>query len=237
MSDLPGPHGPHDKPLFLNPEKAKTATYVERPPDGSFIPVPASVEPEEPPINLDDLDHMEADPQPGAKPLKPRHREVARLAALGKRNKEIAEKLNYTPLRVGQIVATAAVQKEIDRYRNKLFEHDVMTRMKDLGQDAVNVLEELLRDPEVSASKKITAAQWLLEKLTGKAKQEVSVESNTLSAFMETLREMQQAGESLAPEPIDVTPETETSEIPAKPKTLALSSGESKFTTWVDSEL
>lgn len=212
MSDLPGPQ---DKPFFLDPAKAATAEYVE-------------VDPDKKP-DFEAVDFMEPDPVVGAKPLRPRHREVARLHAFGKTNNEIAKMLNYHHARVSQILNTSAVQAEIQRFRDRVFESDVITRMKELGPDAVNVIEELLRDPGVKAEKKISAAQWLIEKLTGKAKQEVNVESNTLAAFMEIAKEMQQRGETL--EPLDVTPKA------GETGTKLLSSGESKFKGWVDSEL
>lgn len=226
----PTPDG--GKPLFLTPE-AENAPYPESDPDA----VP----------DLAAYDAMEVLPAENA-PLKPRHREIARLHALGKTNNEICKKLGYTPAWISTLLASAALRAEVDRYRNRLYEQDVITAMKDLGADSVRVLEEIIRNPNEKSALRADQARWVLEKLTGKAKQEVTVESNTLAAFMDTLKQMQASGETL--DVIDVSPGREaastgagaasTGHQGATMKQVAApqdSSGAPKFTDWVDKEL
>ena len=178
-----------------------------------------------------------ADPAvPQGKPLKPRPREVARMLAMGKTQKEICEKLGYSQARVSILSRMPEVIAEVQRIQDLMLAEDITVRMKDLGHDAMDALEELLRDPNVKAKDKIDSARWLLEKLTGKAKQEVNVESNTVARFMELVQGMQRRGETLD-QPIDVTPASasdpgarEVSELPE------LHAG-SDLEKWVDDNL
>lgn len=219
-----------DKPKFLS-EDAGSASYPGESP--SRLPVNA---PQTPPDHdakptFEEADFTEPIPLPN-KPLKPRHKEVARLHAMGKTNNEICAAVNYTPAWVSILLSSAPIQAEVDRYRNKLYEQDVLSALKDLGPDAVRTIEEVIRDPSVKINIRADNAKWLIEKLTGKAKQEVNVESNTLASFMEMLRNMKNAGEKL--DVMDVTP-TEgeargAGDLPQPHKA-------SKFDSWAESEL
>lgn len=219
----PTPDG--GKPLFLTPE-AENSPYPETDPDA----VPDFT-------RYDDTEPLPLDDQP----LKPRHREIARLHAMGKTNNQICEKLGYSQSRVSILLGTPALRAEVDRYRNRLYEQDVITAIKDLGSDSVRVLEEIIRNPNEKSSLRADQARWVLEKLTGKAKQEVTVESNTLAAFMDTLRQMQAAGESL--DVIDVSPgapkvRAEQTGEPVKAIAAAQNTeGDPKFLDWLDREL
>lgn len=224
--DQPFPPAPGGRPIFLTPE-AENAPYIEA--DHDTVP------------DLTTYDAMESLPPDGSI-LKPRHREVARLHALGKTNNQICEKLGYTPSWISTLLSSQPVMAEVDRYRNRLYEQDVITAMKDLGSDSVRVIEEIIRNPAEKSSLRADQARWVLEKLTGKAKQEVNVESNTLVAFMDTLRQMQSSGESL--DVIDVSPSPkgegqEPREIAVKEisQRQASGPGDPKFLNWIDTDL
>lgn len=188
----PYPPAPNGRPLFLDAAKAESAPYVQE-----FDSVP----------NFRDRDIAEPTPTLH-RPLIPRHKEVARMYALGKTLRQIAEKLDYEPASVQNLIKTPRIQEEVDRYRNRLYEQDLVSHLKDLGNDSVRIIEEVIRNPAVKMRERTEAAKWVLEKLTGKAKQEVNVESSTLSSFMDLLKNMQSAGEPLE-RPIDVTPTQE----------------------------
>lgn len=200
---------PDAKPLFLSPEAVKGAAYVEAPPDPNAVPPTFDEEIPEGHANSSDDGEIPRD-------VRIRWLEVARLCALGKTNNYIAERLNYSPDHVGRILQKPIVRAEIYRYRSKLFDQDILTAMKDLGPDAIKVVNEMINSNGEKLKDRADTAKWLLEKLTGKAKQEVNHESNTLAAFMEMLRKMQESGTGLnaLPPPggasdsqtIDVTP-------------------------------
>lgn len=222
MSTLPeDPQNPNFRPKFLNAKEAKQSQYVGELPEEETQSL--IQEPEEPPSRPN-------------KPLTARAKEACRLIAMGWQKPDISKKLKYSESYLANATQYPRWRAEIARFQDRMFEQDVMTRLKDLGGPSVDVIEELLHDPAISALKKADKAQWVIEKLTGKAKQEHSVESNTLAAFTEIARQMLQSGEKL--DDIDVTPQTreviaasgQTVQIPAV-------STESKFTKWVDEEI
>lgn len=229
--DLPSPpkvEAPHAvgaaepgfKPKFLDPEAAASSEYIgeyDDPPDWAAI------------------DHEEAMPDPNAA-LHARHKAAARLRAMGKNYTEIAKTLGYSRVHMSILFSSPTMNAEVARYRNRLYEQDLVIRMKELGPDAMDTFEKFIRSDKEKLKDRVDAAKWLLEKLTGKAKQEVNVESNTLAAFMGVLKQMQEQGETL--ETIDVTPQ------PLDPaggntenKALTVLPSASKFTKWVDDNL
>lgn len=107
------------------------------------------------------------------RPLSHRQRELCRMAAHGKMNKEIAEKLNYTQARVSVLLSNSRIKDEIERYRDALFKQDEKTRIKELTPDALNVMEQILVDRNLDLKDKENAARWILEKATGKAAQQI----------------------------------------------------------------
>lgn len=208
------------RPAFLSPETAAKSEYIgeyDDPPDWSAV------------------DHEEAPPDPNAA-LHARHKAAARMRALGKSYTEIAKALGYSRVHMSILFSSPTMNAEVARYRNRLFERDLVDRMKELGPEAMDVVERFMRDDKTKLRERVDAAKWLLEKLTGKAKQEVNVESNTLTAFMGVLRQMQEQGETL--ETIDVTPQQLSSEgANSESKALTVLPSASKFKTWVDDNL
>lgn len=73
--------------------------------------------------------------------------------------------------------------------------------VKEMGVDAVLALDAILRDPATKDSLRAEIARWVLEKTTGRAKQEVEVGAQSLGYFIELLKEMRSSGQTL-----DVTP-------------------------------
>lgn len=226
------PTNPGQKPLFVNPQAAASAPYVGAPEDNQkptfddeLGAYPGALPEDRVPVP-ENISQIPRD-------VRTRWLEVARLNALGQTNNEICERLGYSVSRVSIILKFPVVQNEIHRYRNQLFEQDIVTAMKDMGPDGIRVINEMMNSSSEKLKDRVDTAKWLLEKLTGKPKQEVNVESNTLAMFMETLRQMQRTGESInAPaqrtgDVIDVTP-TEDEISPSQP---------SKWANWTKNNL
>lgn len=232
MTDKPefptSPPPPEGKPLFLQPQAAGAA-YVEAPPDPNDLP----------PLFDDEIPETVGTTEAGddiPRDVRVRWLEIARLHALGHTNNSICRKLGYSASRVSIILHKPLVRKEVFRYRNKLYEQDVLTAMKDLGPDAIRVMTEVLQSEDGKRSEKLDAAKWLLEKLTGKPKQEVNVESNTLASFMDMLRQMQQTGERLDQSPALAAPSQQTIDVtPKHPEPVEVKP--SKWASWVDENL
>lgn len=156
------------------------------------------------PVNLE-WDAMMLRPD---KPLSNRHREVARLFAHGKTNKFIARRLGYHPQRISQLLKEPKIVNEIARVRDKLFEVDMETRLKEISGDAMDVMEAILMDPTEPAHKKESAARWILEKTTGKPTQQVEHRGEvSVGVFLDRLDQVaNQKTATGASSPIDVTP-------------------------------
>ena len=181
MSELP----PVEKPAFLSKETAESIGYVT----GDERPV-------------FDAELRTENPEAPSLGLRARYLEIARLHALGFTNNEICSQLGYTAAWMSTVLRDPFIQSEVEKYRERLFDGDVQTRLKEAAIDGARLIHNIINDQKEKATTRLDAAKWANEKAFGKARQEVTVESGTLNSFMDMLREMRRRGES-----IDVTPE------------------------------
>lgn len=190
MSDDPGDPGP--------PSWGTVTTGMNAP--GTVIDITPTfdVELERAPASAGEA--SAEDPDAPSTGIRERWSAIARMHALGMRNSDIAERLGYTQSRISIVLNEPWIQKEIARYRSK-FESDVTERIKDAAIDGAHFVHTLINNGSAREQTRLDAAKWAIEKTTGKAKQEVSVESNTLTNFMQLMRDMQAQGE-LAPRPM-----------------------------------
>ena len=170
------------EPAFLNPEKAEELPYI----GDTTVPT------------FDSELELMGELKP-ARSIEERWRAVARLHALGQTNKDIGVKVGYSATNVGVILNNKWVQDEVLRFRES-FETDILTKVKEAALDGINRIHRIVLDEQEKTTTVLDASKWLIEKTTGKARQEVNVESNTLTNFMEVLRQMSNRGET-----IDVT--------------------------------
>ena len=192
---LPPPLKPGEKPLFCTPDKLS-----QEYPGVYRGPVEKPVFDEElPPAGTTDA--------PDAKTLA-RYRKIARLTAVGIAPQVIAQKLGYSASRIGEVLTLPVVQKEIADYRAQLLDEDIPALLKDVGADAVQAVRDFINDPLAKSKDRAETAKWLIEKLTGKARQEVDIDSSSLTGFMTILKQMSRGGEQLNPGNTlrDVTP-------------------------------
>lgn len=170
-------------------------------------------EPEAPTAGLADPVSPEAElPQPNpraGRPLSARHKEFARLVALGTKSSEIARILGIGGVQVSVLKRNPRIMVEVEKFQERMFEKDMGKRLRDMAPDAADVIEGILvsEDPNVKIGLKKETATWVLEKVTGRPKQEIDIQSSSLQNFIEMLQDAKIRGE-----PIDVTPE-----IPAGP--------------------
>lgn len=128
-----------------------------------------------------------------------RYREIARRHALGQTNNQICEALGYTAAWMSTVLRDPFIQAEIKQWRDRYIDEDAVAIMKRTSVNAALNLERTVLDARDKNS--YDASKFVLEKVTGKARQEVTVESGTLGNFMSMLKEMQRRKE-----PLDVTP-------------------------------
>lgn len=170
------------------------------------------------------------------KPLLQRHLELCRLAAHGKTNNEIAEKLGYTASRVSVLLGNTRIQAQINHYRDRLFQVDTKNRMKELAPDALNVIDGILTDESLSMKEKEKAAMWVIEKVDGKAAQQTDINvAGGIGFFLDKLDQMKAQGETINVQysPTEIPSESSLLE-PAKPDSELPTD---EFTQWLDKNI
>lgn len=181
-------------------------------------------EPQEEPQESTEAEHQGTIGKGPSAGFRERWRSIARYNALGFTNKRIGELLGYSPPGVSLALKHPWVQAEVEKFRAQFHDPAIMNALKSAGPDAIQQIHKTILDDTEKSELRSTNSRWVVEKLTGKAKQEVSLESNTLATFLDTLKQMQQSGESL--EEIDVTPQ--------KPEEAPAQLESSKFSRVVD---
>lgn len=78
--------------------------------------------------------------------------------------------------------------EEVRRLEDRFGDASMGSQIKEYGRDAIAVLGEILLNPREKSTVRLDAAKWFLEKISGKASQQIQVESQTLSHFMDLLR-------------------------------------------------
>lgn len=204
---------PGETPLFANPTASVPDTY------------PGIVE--QPTFDAELSTDAETTGQPTARTTA-RWRAVARLNAHGVGASIIAKRLKYSPAAVANLLANPWVQTEVQKFRES-WDLDPNQRIKDAAIDSIDRIHAMVLDEGTNAKLALDASKFLLEKATGKAKQEINVESGTLMQYMEMLKGMQQRGETF--EVVDVTPAEpqnllEAREVEAEPA--------DRWNTWLD---
>lgn len=138
------------------------------------------------------------------RPLSPRHRKLAELAAQGKSNQEIARELSYTDSRVSILLTNTQIRNEIIRIKDRIYE-DTKKRLKDLTEPALDEIERCITDQtnKYKENLKVETSRWLIEMNEGKATQKHDIGENLLGVMLDKLDNLKSAGGTLK----DVTPE------------------------------
>ena len=164
-------------------------------------------------------------------PLTPRQKEIVRLAASGKSIPHIANTVGFPEDAIAALLQTPRFQQELGFVVDKKFERSAPERIDDLMGSAADTIEEILRGATDMKNAKVRkeTAIWVMEKLTGKPKQDVNVSSNTLDNFMRMMREVRDSGQILdITKPALPPPSSETTNEPEEVEQP------SKFARWVD---
>ena len=142
------------------------------------------------------------DPSAPSAGLINRYREIARLHALGRTNNEICALLGYTASWMSTVLKDPFIQAEIQRIRNGIFDRDHQDALKDMARDGIRYAHSVILNPKEDTKHRLSAATWAKEQAHGKANQQITVQDNTLSAFLGIMKDMRARGEVL-----DVTPQ------------------------------
>lgn len=140
-------------------------------------------------------------PENGSNPLTPRHRELARLAFLGKSQAEIAKTLKFSTAWTSRLLSSPRIIAEIDRLHDRAFDTSIGDRLKDLSSHAMDVIYSTLmsNDPHIKPSLRAETARWVVEKLSGKPRQEIETKDGNLTDFMTLLKQMKEDQQNQLP--------------------------------------
>ena len=108
-------------------------------------------------------------------------------------NAAIAKEIDMTNAWVCTILHTEHVRERVKVIQQELFGDKIEQRFKRSLPKAMDVMEESLGSDNEKV--KIDSAKWLLEKVTGKATQQVNVEGNLLGDLISQLDEAKEARE------------------------------------------
>lgn len=149
-----------------------------------------------------------------------RHQLVAELAAQGIIQKEIAIRTGYDESQVSRIIRRPEVKKEIQKYRERIYEDTVSARIRNLANPALDVVENILHDGEAegdarqfSPDQQAVTARWAVEQAHGKAiqrHQNIHEAGGSLVAMMDRLDALMSADRER-----DVTPKAIDMKSPA----------------------
>ncbi len=212
---------PASKPAFLDKALAESMPYVGADTTPEFD------------SELIGLPELQGEPLPprGKGPTsgyEVRWDEMARMHAMGYTNNQIARHLGYSATGISLALNKPYVQERITHWRDRCVGEDAVTIMRDTSVYAARRLQRAVLDPDDKNG--YDASKFITEKVTGKAKQEISVESGTFTDFMTMLKDMRSRNEVL-----DVTPEARSAEgIPA----IGGDDAEpNRFDTWITANI
>lgn len=129
------------------------------------------------------------------KPLSHRHRELVRLLAAGSMSHlQISEVIGYAPGYISILSCHPKIRAQVSELQDRAFSMGIKERLDSLNDMALNKIEAIISgaEPDAKIKEQLDAARWLLEKTTGKAKQEIETRDSNLTDFMTLLKQLKE---------------------------------------------
>lgn len=125
----------------------------------------------------------------GPKKLSHRQQFICHLAALGYKPREIAKLTGMTESRLSIVLNSPIACEEIQLIRDKTFRSSTYEQnLNRMSAQALRVQEEILFSPNERSALKLRAADSVLDRKFGKAKQSIEVHGSLLRDFYELLQ-------------------------------------------------
>jgi len=143
--------------------------------------------------------------QLGPDRLRNAHATVAWMAAGGAKNKDIAEAVGETGLgqtQISIILNTTSVKERIKEIQKEHYGGSIDARFRQAVGPAMDVIENTITPleediPHIKPALRADTARWLLEKVTGKARQEVDIKGNLFGDLLGRLDEIRSQGKTI----------------------------------------
>lgn len=160
-----------------------------------------------------------------------KHETLAHMAASGFSNKKIAQDLSMTEGRISILLGNSRIEARIKEIQAKYWGGNIEKRFKRATPKAMDIIDQAIGDQSgtFKAAEQLKAAMWLLEKVTGKAKQEVDHSSVSLGELLRKMDDMIDRGEA-----IDVSPQLEAGQTEEEKEASSLDKQQSN---WIDQNL
>jgi len=121
-----------------------------------------------------------------------RHMAIAHMAAGGSSQKMIAKALDLSQAWVCTVMSQTEVKQAIKDIQKELWGDDISKRFRASLHRSMDVMEGVIDNKSAKDRDRMQAAQWVLEKVTGKATQTVEHKGNVLSGLLDQLDAMKQ---------------------------------------------
>ena len=118
--------------------------------------------------------HNDRQPFYEIKHQKPEHLVMIYMKAEGQSNKEIAEKMEVTPVTVANVLKQPWARKQLADIIHKNGGNEVATLFKSAAAEAAQVLIEEMQNEDARPGDRISAADKVLDRVFGKASQPIS---------------------------------------------------------------
>lgn len=147
------------------------------------------------------------------------HRLVALLFACGAQVSEIGFELGLTLEQVDLLSRNLLIEQQIETYKERFTNEDVQAKLQAMMPQALKFVEDVMagKYPDLNTAEKLSMVKWAIEKVSGKATQQLDVNASVnFGTMLDEMRKMHQAraqivaGAEHSPttssEVIDVTP-------------------------------
>lgn len=113
---------------------------------------------------------------------------IAYMKATGMKQKDIAAKVGMQDCRISIICNHPDMKDLVTEIQEEHMGQNIDKRFRANLGNAMGFVEDVIRgDSECDDGKRLGASTWLIEKVTGKAVQQVEHKGNTLASFMDQL--------------------------------------------------
>ena len=136
-----------------------------------------------------------------------KHMAIAYMSAGGSSNNAIAKALGLTAPWVCTVLSQTEVKEQIKLIQREIFGDDIEKRFRASLHNSMDVMEGVLGDDKAKDRDRMQAAQWIMEKVTGKATQAIEHKGNVLAGLLDQLDAMRTSQRDVGQE-IDLVEET-----------------------------
>lgn len=165
--------------------------------------------------------------------LRFKYETIAHMAASGMSQRKMAQDLGATDGTISIILSKTKVKERVHALQEKYWGGNIEKRFKQAMPKAMDVVNEAIDNTngQFKPKERLDASIWLLEKMTGKAKQEIDHKGISIGELFTKVDDMLRKGEV-----IDITPKVASDHIPTEEETQQEKS-DAGFDNWINQNL